>query len=88
MTPAPKNEPKKEKKAAIDVIAPYETAKEAIKPMSLAVAKPLNPGGYAVDLVAVNGSRRQIVEALSAREVVSFLNGIAAAAKFIKEAKP
>lgn len=80
----PKDSPKK---SPVDVIAPYERAKAAIVPLSLAVGRGLNPGGYTVDLVQPSGSKRELASGMGPHQLVAFLDGIVAATTFIKAGK-
>ena len=75
------------KKSPVDLVAPLERASEAVKPLKLTASKGINPGGYAVDLVAANGSKRELASGMGPHEMIAFLDGIVAAMTFVKAGK-
>ena len=79
--------PKKEKKSPVDLVAPIVRASKAVEPYRLVASKGINPGGYAVDLVEVNGAKRELASGMGPHQLVAFLNGIVVATTFVKGGK-
>ncbi len=75
------------KKSPVDLVGPIERANEAVKPYRLVASKGINPGGYAVDLVGVNGAKRELASGMGPHELVAFLDGIVAATSFAGKTK-